>query len=1140
MSARKDGWFGRITRFRRRGRTQSGPQSSGKAKLSFESLEGRRLLAVSDIAPSVQGVVFADDNNSGDYTVGEELVGVTVQLFEDDGDGIFETNGDDVQFGTDLLTDANGEYCFDGIDGTANYFLVQPAQTVGGLAIPEQVSNLLSPGTPNLVIDNFATNQQAQAIPPAPASDSSTVAFVNESEVLGAERDLFVELLSGVGEVELVVNPFNLLPVLQFNSSSGVQGSAIVTWDGQDFGANPTPTMGLGGRDLTQGGLNTGIGMRIGIDSAGAGDTLTIRIYQGDPTNFSSVTAPIPVTGGNATGYLFIPFTDFSGPVSANNVDAIQMSIGDQGVPSADGQLDFIGAIGPTIVNLENSRELDLQVVKATTTSPVVPGEQITYQITVTNNGPIDVVGARIEDNFPAQVTNVTYTSTVSGTVTGNTASSTGDIDDTLNLAAGSSVTYVATGTVASNVTAPFTNTATVTAPNANIEIDISNNTDDVDATPQPEVDLQITKTDGVTQVRPGDTVTYTIVVTNAGPSDVVGARVTDTFSGLPLNNVTFTSTTTGTVTGNSATGSNNIDDVVNMAAGSTITYTVTGTVADTAETSLDNTANVAPPQGTVERNPNNNTADDSDVILQEVDLAVTKTNTSATVVPGSPTTYEIVVTNNGPRTATGAQIIDDNLASSPFQNVTFTSVATGGATGNSASGSAAINDTVTMPPGSTITYTVTGTISASTTGNIPNTVRVVAPQGVTDTNPNNNQDTETVTVVPTVDLSVTKTDGVTVVDPGDQVTYEIVVSNNGPSDVTGASLVDTLVSGTLTGITFTSSAQGGASGNSASGTGLPTQTLNLPAGSSVTYLVTGTVAATTATELLNRVQVSAPNGVTETNTQNNTAEDRNTIVPGVDLQIVKTNTTGSALAGGNLTYTIVVTNNGPNGVTGATIIDDDLQDLINSGVFTNVAYTSTSTGGATGNTSGSGNINDTVNMPASSSITYTVQAAIAPSATGTISNTAEVRVPTGVVETNTVNNISTLADPITVLPANVSGFVYVDLDQDGQRDATEPGIPGVEVQLEQNNTQVGSTTTGTDGSYQFNNLTPGTYDVVETQPTQFDDGQESIGGSIGSIVGNDRFRVTLAPGDNATLLNFGEISRQPSKRSLLASSFRN
>ena len=63
----------------------------------------------------------------------------------------------------------------------------------------------------------------------------------------------------------------------------------------------------------------------------------------------------------------------------------------------------------------------------------------------------------------------------------------------------------------------------------------------------------------------------------------------------------------------------------------------------------------------------------------------------------------------------TGATIADTFPAS--FTSVSYTAVTTGSATGFTLSGSGNINDTVTMPPGSTITYTVTGTVSASATG---------------------------------------------------------------------------------------------------------------------------------------------------------------------------------------------------------------------------------------------------------------------------------------------------------------------------------------------------------------------------------------------------------------------------------------
>ena len=225
---------------------------------------------------------------------------------------------------------------------------------MGSTSLPLQVSPLIRPGSVNLVIDQFQTSQTVEASPPPPSSQSNTLAFPNENEVIGAERDLFVELTSGASEVRLRVNPFGLLPVLQFDATSGVQGRSIVTWDGTDGDGNPVPTMGLGGRDLTEAGQNVGFAMNLGIDPSGAGEQITILLYQGNSSNVSTATAAIPVTDGTATGFLFVPFSSFVGPVSPSNVDAIQLQVGN-GVASADGQIDVIGVVGPKVHNFANT-----------------------------------------------------------------------------------------------------------------------------------------------------------------------------------------------------------------------------------------------------------------------------------------------------------------------------------------------------------------------------------------------------------------------------------------------------------------------------------------------------------------------------------------------------------------------------------------------------------------------------------------------------------------------------------------------------------------------------------------------------------------------------------------------------------------
>ncbi len=144
-------------------------------------------------------------------------------------------------------------------------------------------------------------------------------------------------------------------------------------------------------------------------------------------------------------------------------------------------------------------------------------------------------------DVIPATILNPTFTSTTTGTVTGNTASGSGNINDTINITVGSTVTYTVTGTVSPSAVGTIINSATVTAPPANPDSDTSNNDDDEQDDVVRNVDLSITKTDGQTVVRAGDSLTYTVTVRNDGPSDVTGASVTDNFPAT-LTNISYTS----------------------------------------------------------------------------------------------------------------------------------------------------------------------------------------------------------------------------------------------------------------------------------------------------------------------------------------------------------------------------------------------------------------------------------------------------------------------------------------------------------------------------------------------------------------------------------------------------------------------
>src|SRR5437773_1439312 len=105
-----------------------------------------------------------------------------------------------------------------------------------------------------------------------------------------------------------------------------------------------------------------------------------------------------------------------------------------------------------------------------------------------------------------------------------------------------------------------------------------------------------------------------------------------------------------------------------------------------------------------------------------------------------------------------------------------------------------------------------------------------------------NNSATDSATVRPGADLSVTKTGGQATASPGQVRTYTIVVSNAGPNAANGATVTDT-VPAALTGpASWTCAGSGG--GTCGSGAGGPniSETVNLPVGGSVTYTLTGTV----------------------------------------------------------------------------------------------------------------------------------------------------------------------------------------------------------------------------------------------------------------------------------------------------------
>jgi uncharacterized repeat protein (TIGR01451 family) len=123
--------------------------------------------------------------------------------------------------------------------------------------------------------------------------------------------------------------------------------------------------------------------------------------------------------------------------------------------------------------------------------------------------------------------------------------------------------------------------------------------------------------------------------------------------------------------------------------------------------------------------------------------------------------------------------------------------------------------------------------------------------------------------------VSITKTDGLTFVMPGQPVTYTIVASNAGPSVANGARVVDT-VPASLTGASWTCAGVGGAS-CAPGGSGHIDDFAHLPVGATATYTLSGTVAAV-PTSLRNTATVTLSQG-RDPDPSNNTATDDDAIL---------------------------------------------------------------------------------------------------------------------------------------------------------------------------------------------------------------------------------------------------------------------
>jgi uncharacterized repeat protein (TIGR01451 family) len=527
----------------------------------------------------------------------------------------------------------------------------------------------------------------------------------------------------------------------------------------------------------------------------------------------------------------------------------------------------------------------DLRIAKSGL-AQATPGGSISYAITITNAGPSDAVEVTLADPAPVGLTFVSG----GGACAAYPCS-------LVTVAAGTTIAASVVFAVPSGYTTPdpIVNTATVTSTTPDPATG-NNTATATTAIAAPVTDLSITKTNGAPFVVPGTTTTYTIAVTNAGPSNANGASISDIFPAA-LTSVTWTCAGSGGASCRTPTGTGNIVTLADIPVGGVVIVTATGTIALDAVGVLVNTASVMPGPGASDPTSANNT--DSDTVVPQVDLTIAKTG-PVSAVAGGTVVYDITVSNNGPSNAEQVVVNDptpDGLA--------FVS--------NSGACTTPFPCQLgTLAPGAS--RTITATFRVPSIGPVPATIvnSASVTTTTTDLDPANNTATFETRFDRTADVELSATISPAGARIGDTVTLRITAVNQGPNVATGVQVTDRLPSG----LGFVSSVVSQGAYNATTG---GWDVGDLAVGTSATLDLTATIRSPGS---IANLAIKTAQTEIDPDTTNDSSSVTSDAAPAADLAVSMRVDRGAPAVGQNVTFTVRVINRGPNATNGASVTD--------------------------------------------------------------------------------------------------------------------------------------------------------------------------------------------------------------------------
>ena len=412
----------------------------------------------------------------------------------------------------------------------------------------------------------------------------------------------------------------------------------------------------------------------------------------------------------------------------------------------------------------------DLVLDKTITTDEIVAGEYINYAITITNVGVDAALDVILHDSIPSILEDVEYRIN-----NGDWQEFTGDIY-LRTILGNSTVTVEIRGIVNSGYLGNITNFANVSTSTS--ETDYTNNNDTVTGEVTAITDLKVVKEANDLTVVAGDNISYTVTITNYGPSDAVNVELRDYFDTsdllnmqYSLDNVHWYSYAPGSViqVGTIVSGDGRVIYFKALVNGST-----RGTILNTVNITTD-----TPNEG---ENSSSVTTD----VVEEVTISIDKTANTTNADPGEFISYDIYIRVNGVSDVTNVvftDILNSELLDTSRVIYFIDGVYQGRWTGSINLG--------TLHPGDVVFIHLANlNVKDTADSDIPNTAIVTSneyPNGL-----KSDYDIH----LNTADLAVDK--DVLSGNYTDEIKYVITVTNNGPDDATSVVVNDKLPDGLI------------------------------------------------------------------------------------------------------------------------------------------------------------------------------------------------------------------------------------------------------------------------------------------------------------------------------------------------------